>query len=239
MIPSSSWVRQWHTTSPAHPTFGPGTSCPRWAWGLCSDRSCGRRRRRRRATTSYSTRRAAWSLLLLAIAVGFFAVAWNKWVSLAAAFVAGVAALRTGAVTQTQLVRHRPERTASVMVLWAIAWAGTKPIASFLDGYLASTIGIWCAVGALTSIAIVLALFEIFLPEAKKKSIRARARAAGTKLGKHIEAQESNIDIPLADAQRNFADAQPDIQGADGFRRSNRSSLTIPGAAGSRIRRVR
>ena len=150
--------------------------------------------------------------MLLAIAVGFFAVAWNKWVSLAAAFIAGVAALRTGAVTQTQLVRRHPERTASVMALWAIAWAGTKPIASFLDGYLASTIGIWCAVGVLTSFAIVLALFEIFLPERKKKSIRARARAAGTKLGKRIEAQESNIDIPLADAQRNFADAQPDIR---------------------------
>jgi predicted MFS family arabinose efflux permease len=154
----------------------------------------------RRATTSYSTRRAARWLLLLAIAVGFFAVAWNKWVSLAAAFIAGVAALRTGAVTQTQLVRRHPERTASVMALWAIAWAGSKPIASFLDGYLASTIGIWCAVGVLTSFAIVLALFEIFLPEGKKKSIRVRARAAGTKLGKRIEAQESNIGISPADA---------------------------------------
>ena len=162
-------------------------------------------RRARRATPSYSTKRAAWSLLLLAVAIGFFAAGLNKWVSLGAAFAAGVAALRTGAVTQTELVRRHPERTASVMALWAIAWAGTKPIASFLDGYLASTIGIWFAVAVLTSFAIVLALFEIFLPEGKKKSIRVRARAAGTKLGKRIEAQDieaqkSNIDVSPADA---------------------------------------
>jgi predicted MFS family arabinose efflux permease len=142
----------------------------------------------RRATPSYSTRRAASSLLLLAIAIGFFAVALNKWVSLSAAFVAGVAALRTGAVTQTQLVRQRPERTASVMALWAIAWAGAKPIASFLDGYIASTVGIWCAVGVLTSAAIILALSEIFLSEKMKRSIKARARTAGNRLGIRIEA---------------------------------------------------
>jgi hypothetical protein len=153
----------------------------------------------RRATPSYSTRRAAKSLLLLAVAIGFFAVALNKWVSLAAAFFAGVAALRTGAVTQTQLVRHHPQRTASVMALWAIAWAGTKPIASFLDGYIANTIGIWCSVGLLTSVAIILALSEIFLSEKKKTLIKARARTAGNRLGIRIQAEESYSDTSLSD----------------------------------------
>jgi hypothetical protein len=33
------------------------------------------------------------------------------------------------------------------MALWAVAWAGTKPIASITDGWLASTVGVhWAAV---------------------------------------------------------------------------------------------
>ena len=162
-----------------------------------------RAKRAKPATLSYSTKRAAWSLLALAVAIGFFAAGVNKWVSLLAAFAAGVAALRTGAVTQTQLVRQHPERIASVMALWAIAWAGTKPIASLLDGWLASTRGIWWAVGSLTFGAIALALAEIFLSDRKKKSIKALARKMSAKLGKHIKAQEFVSNIAIADAPSN------------------------------------
>lgn len=34
-----------------------------------------------------------------------------------------------------------PEQTAAVMAVWAIAWAGSKPLASLLDGMLGSWIG--------------------------------------------------------------------------------------------------
>jgi len=66
---------------------------------------------------SQTSHRAAWWLLVLAAAVVFFSFGIATWASLAAAFAAGVAALQTGAVTQTQLVRIRPGYAASVMAV--------------------------------------------------------------------------------------------------------------------------
>jgi predicted MFS family arabinose efflux permease len=181
-----------------------------WAGYFLSALGCGtvlgslrRTKNARRATVSYSARRAAKSLLLLAIAIGFFAVGISKWVSLLAAFVAGVAALRTGAVTQTQLVRQHPERIASVMALWAIAWAGTKPIASLLDGWLASTYDIKLAAIVLTSMAVALAVSEILLtrlPEETKEVLKERGRTAAAWLVRHIDLRESYSDMPLSDS---------------------------------------
>jgi predicted MFS family arabinose efflux permease len=151
-------------------------------------------RRARRTKPSYSTQRAAWSLVLLAITIYLFALGTSKWISLVAAFVAGMAALRTGAVTQTQLARQRPERIASVMALWAIAWAGMKPIASLLDGWLASTRGIWWAVGFLTLGAIVLGLSEIVLsklPDENKEWLKRFWRSTAVRFGKYLEAPQS------------------------------------------------
>ena len=93
-----------------------------------------------------------------------FSVGFATWLSLLAAFAAGVAALRTGAVTQTQLMRLRPVNAASVMALWAICWAGTKPVASLVDGWLASHLPhLWMAGAALTLPALGVALAEICL----------------------------------------------------------------------------
>ena len=180
-----------------------------WAGYFLSALGCGtvlgslrRTKNARRATASYSTRRAAKSLLLLAIAIGFFAAGLSKWISLLAAFVAGVAALRTGAVTQTQLVRQRPERIASVMALWAIAWAGTKPIASLLDGWLASAHGTRWAAGILVSLAVALAVSEILLTrlsDKKQESLKIRGRNAANWLVGHIEARKSVPQGPVTD----------------------------------------
>ena len=38
--------------------------------------------------------------------------------------------------------RAGPEKTAAVMAVWAIAWAGSKPFASLIDGTLGSLIGL-------------------------------------------------------------------------------------------------
>ena len=35
-----------------------------------------------------------------------------------------------------------PVREARVMAVWAVAWAGSKPLASLMDGFLPSAIGI-------------------------------------------------------------------------------------------------
>jgi predicted MFS family arabinose efflux permease len=122
---------------------------------------------------SATSRRAAWSLLALAVAMIVFSVGFATWLSLLAAFAAGVAALRTGAVTQTQLMRLRPVNAASVMALWAICWAGTKPVASLVDGWLASHLPhLWMAGAALTLPALGVALAEICLSKNARNRLR-------------------------------------------------------------------
>jgi len=126
---------------------------------------------------SQTSRRAAGWLLLLAVAVVVFSIGIATWVSLAAAFAAGVAALGTGAVTQTQLVRLRPRYAASVMALWAVCWAGSKPIASLVDGWLASIVPhLWIVAVLLALPAVLLAGAEIVLPRKAKDSIRRKTK---------------------------------------------------------------
>jgi hypothetical protein len=45
--------------------------------------------------------------------------------------------------TRTLLAKHAGrEKEASIMAVWAIAWAGSKPVASLADGWLAGTVGL-------------------------------------------------------------------------------------------------
>src|ERR1035437_1894700 len=128
---------------------------------------------------SQVSRRAAWSLLWLGVAVASFAVGVSPLVSLLAAFAAGVFALRVGAATQSLLVQQDRQRAASVMALWAIAWAGSKPLASLLDGWLASGTHLWHAGVALAAPAVTLALLEIYLPERWKKRLKINKHLVG------------------------------------------------------------
>jgi MFS family permease len=139
-----------------------------------------------RRTASDSSRRAATSLLLLAGAVLLFAMGFSPWVSLVAAVLAGVAALRTGAIAQAQLARQYPGQAASLMGLWAIAWAGTKPLASLLDGWLGSTYGIRWAAVALVAVAVAVALAELLLNQERRTEIKAKARESGNRLGERL-----------------------------------------------------
>jgi hypothetical protein len=60
----------------------------------------------------------------------------------ATALGAGASCLVANSVTRSVLAkRAKPEETAAVMAVWAIAWAGSKPIASLVDGLLGSWIG--------------------------------------------------------------------------------------------------
>lgn len=90
-----------------------------------------------------SIRRAAAVLGILSLSMVVFATVHWFWVTAAAAFAAGMACLLTGSITRTLLLHHAgPARQASVMAAWAVAWAGSKPIASLIDGSLAGPIGL-------------------------------------------------------------------------------------------------
>jgi MFS family permease len=95
-----------------------------------------------------SMRSAAIALAALGICMMFFVLTAWVWVSVAAAFAAGVTCLLANAATRTLLATAAgPAREASVMAVWAVAWAGSKPFASLVDGLLAGSIGVrWTGV---------------------------------------------------------------------------------------------
>ena len=89
-------------------------------------------------------RHAAYPLFLLGAASVIFTLGLNRWLSLLAALVAGIACLLTGAVARSLLFAFvKPERRAAVMAVWAVAWAGSKPLASLVDGLLATYLAVW------------------------------------------------------------------------------------------------
>jgi MFS family permease len=100
---------------------------------------CGSFRRSKHYPT---IRLAATSLAALALCMLIFVFAPFLWLSCAAAFGAGACCLVANSVTRSALAQQAgPERAAAVMAVWAIAWAGSKPIASLLDGTLGTLIG--------------------------------------------------------------------------------------------------
>ncbi len=122
-----------------------------------------------------ASKRAAFGLVALSVSVFIFAIGFSPLISLLAAFAAGVAGLYTGTAAQTALLRHQKNLTvvsvASVAALWAIAWAGTKPFASLLDGVLATHLGLTHSAGILVLPALAIACGEIFIPSSQKKRI--------------------------------------------------------------------
>jgi predicted MFS family arabinose efflux permease len=86
---------------------------------------------------------AAAALALLGLCMILFVVTPCIWVSFAAAVGAGVSCLLANSMTRTLLSKAAgPDRVASVMAVWAIAWAGSKPLASLADGALAGWVGV-------------------------------------------------------------------------------------------------
>jgi predicted MFS family arabinose efflux permease len=109
-------------------------------------------------------RRAVIPLAILAGSVVIFALGASAWLSVLAAIVAGAAGLMTGSAAQALLLREvGPQRAIQVMALWAIAWAGTKPIASLADGWLASHFGLLWAATILALPAVCIAVIELCL----------------------------------------------------------------------------
>ncbi len=124
---------------------------------------------------SPSTRRAAAALGLLGISIMIFAAAPWMWLSIVAAFSAGLCGLVAGSAAQAMLRRHAgKERALQVMGLWTVAWAGSKPLASLLDGMLPTVMPVR-VVGVLMAFpALLPALMLVLMPGRARQMIYKR-----------------------------------------------------------------
>jgi len=96
----------------------------------------------RRSRNQPTLGRAAVALVVLALFMLLFVNAPTIWVGTIAALGAGASCLIANSVTRALLVTYAGlEKSAAVMAVWAIAWAGSKPFASLIDGALGSWIG--------------------------------------------------------------------------------------------------
>jgi MFS family permease len=131
---------------------------------------------------------AAVTLLLLGVTMIVFVQSPLPWLTVVAVVIAGAAGLLTGSTAQSLLLKYvEPDQATSVMVLWAIAWAGSKPFASLLDGWLA-THGVHLAGfvlagspalagSVLAAPAVLIATVELLLPQKGKNLITSRYSA--------------------------------------------------------------
>lgn len=117
-----------------------------------------------------SLRLAATALALLGGAMVVFVMTPWMWVSVAAAVGAGISCLVANSATRTLLSKAAgPERVAAVMAVWAIAWAGSKPFASLVDGLLATGVGVrWTGI-ILAAPALIPITVLFFLPDLGRK----------------------------------------------------------------------
>jgi hypothetical protein len=89
-----------------------------------------------------------------------------------------MACLVAGATLKTLLLHHSGGSVgvqAAVMAAWAVAWAGSKPIASLADGIFASTLGVR-GTGMLMALpALTPALVLVLCPAFGKRLVRQLA----------------------------------------------------------------
>lgn len=105
-----------------------------------------------------SLRLTAAILAVLGLCMAAFVLAPYAWLSVVCAFLAGAACLKANSATRTLLSSFAgASREASVMAVWAIAWAGSKPFASLADGAMAGPLGVR-ATGILMAVPAVLPL---------------------------------------------------------------------------------
>ena len=95
----------------------------------------------RRSKHKPAIRLVATALAALALCMLIFVFGHSMWISCAAALGAGASCLVANSVTRAVLAEHAGSDAAAVMAVWAIAWAGSKPLASLVDGALGSWIG--------------------------------------------------------------------------------------------------
>lgn len=133
----------------------------------------------RRSKHRPSLRLAATALALLGGCMILFVMAPWAWLSVAAALGAGITCLIANSATRTLLSQSAGKKyMASVMAVWAIAWAGSKPVASLLDGLLAGGIGVHLTGLVLATPALVPLTVMILAPGLGRRLVRSRSRDA-------------------------------------------------------------
>jgi predicted MFS family arabinose efflux permease len=131
-----------------------------------------------RRSQQASIRRAALAMCILSVVMMVFVLAHTIWLSIAAALVAGMACLLAGTALKTLLLHHANGGAgiqASVMAAWALAWAGSKPIASLADGLLVSPLGVHTTGILLALPAVLPAVVLILFPAFGKRIVRHAA----------------------------------------------------------------
>ncbi|OLB64073.1 MAG: hypothetical protein AUI10_12590 [Actinobacteria bacterium 13_2_20CM_2_72_6] len=88
-----------------------------------------------------SFRTAAWCLCALSIAIIALPLVRSFWLGILAVLIAGAAFLMVGSTTQTLLLNLAgPHRAGRVMAVWAVAFAGSRPVATAIDTWLAGVV---------------------------------------------------------------------------------------------------
>ncbi|HZG34517.1 MAG TPA: MFS transporter [Gaiellaceae bacterium] len=129
--------------------------------------------------TAGTRRTIAATLVMLGLGIGAFAL--SPWLPLGFVFLYvagfGYLASNTAATTRLQLGVDESQR-GRIMALWTVAFLGLRPLASLLDGALASVAGVRVAgvVLALPALAAALVLLSPLGPGGARAS-RATARA--------------------------------------------------------------
>jgi MFS family permease len=96
----------------------------------------------RRSKRTPSLKLAAVVLGALGLFMMVFVLSTQFYVSVVFAGLAGATCLVANSATRTLLATEAgPAREARVMAVWAIAWAGSKPLASLMDGLLPGVVG--------------------------------------------------------------------------------------------------
>ncbi len=122
-----------------------------------------------------SIRRTATALGLLGVFIMVFALSPWMWLSIAAAFAAGTAGLVTGSAAQAKLRELAgSQRALQIMGLWTVAWAGSKPIASLIDGTLPNLAGLRMT-GVLMAVPALIPIAALVIPAIEKRISRATA----------------------------------------------------------------
>jgi MFS family permease len=135
----------------------------------------------RRSKHQPTLRLAATALAALALCMLLFVHAPTMWVAVMAALGAGASCLIANSVTRAVLAqRAGPDRIAAVMAVWAIAWAGSKPFASLVDGTLGSLIGLqWT--GLILATPALIPIIVIMLPTNLASRLAATPTAVAAK----------------------------------------------------------
>jgi MFS family permease len=85
------------------------------------------------------------AILLSLVVAGLFVFALSPWlgVALAGMVLAGFGYLAAQTRTSTQMYRHVADHERGrIMALWGVAFIGLRPIASLIDGAVASVVGV-------------------------------------------------------------------------------------------------